>query len=110
MPIPPWRPCSPTFPSKRAQKRHEVLLLLRRQLDAEDEVEELHRVVEAQEPAVVQVRRGGPDSPGRGRPYRAARGSPAGGDDPGPTETPGPPIPPAGVPVGGGRAAGPALC
>src|SRR2546427_10064383 len=77
MPIPPWRPCSPTFPSKRAQKRHEVLLLLRRQLDAEDEVEELHRVVEAQEPAVVQVRRGVPRAAGRGGVGWAVGGGPA---------------------------------
>src|SRR5438876_3194925 len=42
--------------SEGAQERYQVLLLGLRQLHAEDEIEELHGVVEGQEPAVVQVR------------------------------------------------------
>ena len=39
------------------QKRHQILLLLARQLELQHEVEELHRVVQRQQPVVVQVGR-----------------------------------------------------
>src|SRR6266508_924873 len=42
--------------SEGAQERYQILLLRPGQLHGEDEIEELHRVVQGQEPAVVQVR------------------------------------------------------
>jgi hypothetical protein len=46
-----------TDPLEGSEEGHEVLLLRRGQLRSEHEVEELHRVVEGEEPSVVQVRR-----------------------------------------------------
>src|SRR5450631_149684 len=43
--------------SQRPHERHQVLLLLRIQLQFQDEVEELHRVLQRQQAVVVQVRR-----------------------------------------------------
>src|SRR5712671_5447052 len=47
----------PPVELERTQERHQVLLLLRIEFDAEDQVEELHGVVERQQAIVVQVRR-----------------------------------------------------
>jgi len=49
--------CPPPVELERTQERHQVLLLLRIEFDAEDQVEELHGVVERQQAIVVQVRR-----------------------------------------------------
>src|SRR6266404_2900066 len=43
--------------SESAQKRHQILLLLRRQLRAEDQVEELDGVFQRQKTLIVQVGR-----------------------------------------------------
>jgi hypothetical protein len=45
------------FTLKRPQKRDQFQLLLRRQLGAEDQVEELDRVLQSQKPLVVQIGR-----------------------------------------------------
>jgi hypothetical protein len=42
---------------ERAQKRHQILLLLRRQFRPEDQVKELDRVLQCQKTLVVQVAR-----------------------------------------------------
>src|SRR5450631_3647872 len=43
--------------SQRPHERHQVLLLLRIQLQFQNEIEELHRVLQRQQAVVVQVRR-----------------------------------------------------
>src|SRR5271155_1960221 len=45
------------FSSKRPQELHQILFLRRRQIRAQDEVEEFDRVLQSQEPAVMQIRR-----------------------------------------------------
>src|SRR3981189_1054465 len=47
---------SPPFTqSERAQEGHQILLLRRGQLVGEDEVEELDRVLEREEPTIVEI-------------------------------------------------------
>ena len=46
-----------TVALQRAKEGHEIALLLRQQLQLEHEIEELHGVVERQQPIVVQIRR-----------------------------------------------------
>ena len=48
-----------------AQERDEIRFFLTRQLDAEYKIEELDRIVESQQAAVVQVRRRILDAPQR---------------------------------------------
>jgi hypothetical protein len=42
---------------ERSQKRHQILLFLRRQFGPEHEIEELDRIVERQQAPVMQIRR-----------------------------------------------------
>lgn len=48
---------APTPGTQRAEKRYQVLFLLRRQLGTVDQVEEFDRVFQCQKALVVQVRR-----------------------------------------------------
>src|SRR5437588_12895942 len=64
-------PKTHTVVSKLPQERHQVPLLLRRQLQLQHEVEELDGVLQRQEPAVVQVGRAVLDAAQRGRLDRA---------------------------------------
>jgi hypothetical protein len=43
--------------SKRSQELHQILLLRSRQFRAQDQIEEFDRVLQSQEPAVMQIRR-----------------------------------------------------
>src|ERR1700680_2696610 len=56
-PLPNAERSTQVFTLKRPQKRDQFLLLLRRQLGAEDQVEELDRVLQSQKPLVVQIGR-----------------------------------------------------
>src|SRR3989442_14214733 len=48
---------SPTASLQRSQKRHEIPFFVRRELRAEDQVEEFHRVLKGQQAAIVQIGR-----------------------------------------------------